>query len=532
MGVYLNPGNSAFRQVLNDTYIDKTGMISIINGTINTPRSLTCISRPRRFGKSYAAQMLCAYYDKTCDSYELFDDKKIANDYSYEDHLNKYDVIYIDMTNLKLFTDSYKLLIPYICQAIQEELYEAYPSLEHGHDLTGTLVRAAELAGNKFIMIIDEWDAPIRENPSIQVEYLHFLRTLFKSSATTARIFAAAYMTGILPIKKDGSQSAISDFKEYSVLDPGPFAAYTGFTEEEVYKLCADYDMSFEKARSWYDGYCFGNEESVYNPYSVMCAVQNHKYRSYWRKTSAVESLQTYIDMDYEGLQDDVVKLISGEMIEVNPITFENDFQSFQGKDDVLTLLIHLGYLSYEELHDGYGDEDDEMEYTGYVRIPNEEIRQEFRQIIRKGRHQEFLRLIQCSDTLLENTIKGEEEKVANSIAAIRDSEYAPNFYNDEQSLRYVIKFAYITCVDQYSKIEELPSGHGIADVIFLPKRRSALPALLVELKWNKAPEAAIRQIRDRNYPAILKNYGGEIVLVGISYNEKTKEHSCKIERV
>lgn len=531
MATYLNPGNSGFEKILNDSYVDKTGMIEIINNTINTPRCLTCISRPRRFGKSYAAQMLCAYYDKSCDSSELFEDKAIADSYSYEEHLNRYDVIYVDMTSIKIYSDNYEKLVPYLCHALKKEITQAYPELPADQNLTSLMIDAAELTGTKFIMIIDEWDAPIRENPSVSQEYLHFLRALFKSSGTTARIFAAVYMTGILPIKKDGSQSAISDFKEYPVLDPGPFAKYTGFTEEEVYNLCKDNSMSFEGARRWYDGYSFGNIQDVYNPYSVMCSIQNHRYKSYWKKTSATESLQTYIDMNHEGLQDDIARLISGEMVEVDPESFENDFQTFRNKDDVLTLMIHLGYLAYEEIRDGYGDEDDEQEYTGYVRIPNEEVRDEFRKIIRKGKHHKLIELIQASDQLLEATLQGQEKKVAQMIAGIRESEYAPTWYNDEQSLRYVIKFAYITCADQYLKIEELPTGRGIADVVFLPKRRSRLPAMIIELKWNKSPDGAIRQIKERNYPAVLKNYGGEILLVGINYDEKTKEHGCRIEK-
>ena len=204
MGTYVNPGNSAFTGILNDQYVDKTGLIGLINKTIETPRRLTCISRPRRFGKSFAAQMLCAYYDRSCDSSKLFRGKDISRDESYEQYLNQYNVIYVDMTYIKPFTDNFKTIVPYLSAKITEELKTAYLESSVSDELPAVMIHAAEVSGSKFVMLIDEWDAPIRENPEVQREYLEFLRSLFKSSGTTAKIFAAAYMTGILPIKKMG----------------------------------------------------------------------------------------------------------------------------------------------------------------------------------------------------------------------------------------------------------------------------------------------------------------------------------------
>ena len=376
-------------------------------------------------------------------------------------------------------------------------------------------------------MIVDEWDAPIRETPQITAEYLRFLRMLFKSSNTTSKIFAAAYMTGILPIKKDKSQSAISDFDEFTVLEPGEFSVYTGFTEKEVIKLCEDFDISFDEIKKWYDGYSFSDIQSVYNPYSVMRAMRKRAFRSYWQHTSAAENLETLININKDGLQEDILKLIAGEQITVNTNRFKNDFTSFYSKDDVLTLLIHLGYLVY--------DPD-----TRRVRIPNEEVRFEFDELLQNARYNQLANLITASEKLLQaasekllqNTLNGNETAVSESIARVRETNYAPMYYNNEQALRYVIKFAYIVCIDYYLKVEELPTGKGIADVVFIPKRDTALPAMIVELKWNETAESAIDQIKDKNYPSLLENYFGEMVLVGINYNEKTKEHSCRIERI
>ena len=526
MGTYLNPGNSGFTRIIKNDYVDKTGLIGIINQTIDSTKNLTCISRPRRFGKSYAAQMLSAYYDKTCDSHELFLTYNISEDKSYEKHLNKYDVIYWDMTGIKPYTDNFRTLVPFLIRSLTEEIKQQYPSVIEKEDLSSTLVDTVEKAGNKFIIIIDEWDAPIRENPSIQTDYLEFLRSLFKNSGTTSKIFAAAYMTGILPIKKDGSQSAISDFREYSVLMPGEFAGFIGFTEEEVKRICEEKDKDFEKMKLWYDGYTIGKEHSIYNPYSVMQALETGIFSSYWKKTSAAETLMTYIDMDQDDLQDTIARLIAGESVIVDTDSFQNDVETFTCKDDVLTLLTHLGYLTYEEEPDSYDDDS----VVGLVKIPNEEVRSEFDKILRKAKHKSLIELVRKSDKLLKDTLDGNSDAVAKAIADVHDSEYAPTYYSNEQSLRYVVKMAYISCVDQYAKVEELPSGHGIADVVFMPKRRSTLPAMIVELKWNKDAEGAIKQIKDRNYPKVLTNYGGKIVLVGINYDEDTKMHTCVIE--
>ena len=317
MGTYLNPGNSGFEEVLNGDYIDKTGLIALINQRINTPGKLVCISRPRRFGKSYAAKMLCAYYDHTCDSHRLFETYEISKDRTYEEHINRYHVIYLDMTNLLEKVEPQKL-IPFIKDSVEEELLAADPAIKKGSSFDQTLINAVEITGRKIVMIIDEWDAPIRESAVHSKEYLMFLRMLFKSSATTPKIFAAAYMTGILPIKKDGSQSAISDFEEHSIIEPDEFARYTGFLEEDVHVICDKYHADFRKMKKWYDGYTVGEVQSVYNPYSVICAARRKKYTSYWRQTSAADNLLDYIEMDEEGLQGDIAQLIAGETIEIH----------------------------------------------------------------------------------------------------------------------------------------------------------------------------------------------------------------------
>ncbi len=523
MGNYVNPGNHGFSEIRNDIYVDKTGLIRLINQTINTPRRLTCISRPRRFGKSFAAQMLCAYYDKTCDSATLFDDLAIAGDPQYLKHRNQYDVIYLDMTGV-IGEASMIGLVPYIQRNVVQELTEQYPTLNVAEGFSATLANAAKAAGNKFIMIIDEWDAPIREakeHPDLQRKYLEFLRSLFKNSGMTSKIFAAAYMTGILPIKKDGSQSAISDFWEYSMIKPRQFGTYVGFTEEEVKTLCENYGGDFERMKQWYDGYSFRDFPSVYNPNSVIKALLNHDFDSYWTQTSAAESLMGYINLDFDGLGRTVAELIGGGDVPVDTNGFANDLVTFRDRNDVLTLLIHLGYLAYDE-------------ETKNVHIPNEEIRLEFAKAIRQVKRDDTIRRVRESDQLIIDTIHRKEGAVAAQIEKIHEEE-APLYYNNEQALRSVIKRAYFSYGDEYLMFEELPAGSGYADIVYLPKKRSRLPALVVELKWNQSADGAIAQIKNRRYPEAVKGYGGEILLVRISYDRDApageRKHQCRIER-
>ena len=521
MGTYLNPGNSGFAEILQSDYVDKTGLISLINSTIGTKKKLTCISRPRRFGKSYAAQMLCAYYDKTCDSHELFNRFRIAQDPTYEKHIGKYDVIYLDMTQLmgEAGKDSF---IDFIKQKVTEELLRCYSGVKKDSAFSTTLINAVEYTGNKFVIIIDEWDAPIRENQRIAERYLEFLRTLFKSSGTTSKIFAAAYITGILPVKKQKGQSAVSDFREYTMIKPRQFGEYVGFTEAEVRKLCNQHDVSFDLMKQWYDGYEFKDVGEVYNPNSVMQAIDNDDFDSYWTETSASEGLMEYISKPYNGMAKTIAELIGGVDVKVNTNGFANDLVTFKGRDDVLTLMIHLGYLAYNS-------------ETKTVHIPNEEIKLEFQKAVREVAHEATLERLKESDQLFLDTLEMNEEAVASQIEKVHREETAPLHYSREDSLRSVIKLAYYTYRDHYLQFEELPSGDGYADIVYYPKQDSDWPALVIELKWDQSASAAINQIKNRKYPENLKDYGGELLLVGINYDKDApagkRKHSCRIEK-
>lgn len=522
MGNYVNTGNAGFTSVIRETYVDKTELISFINGTLGTKRKLTCVSRPRRFGKSYAAQMLCAYYDKSCDSRELFENLKIAKDCTYKEHLNQHEVIYLDITWFISITDNIKDIVSNLQAKVVEELHDIYPDVKKEQTLLETLARINEKTGNRFIIIIDEWDALFREvrnDYALQEQYLQLLRGLFKSSGQTDKMIEAAYMTGILPIKKYGTQSAMTDFREYTMLQPEPLEKFIGFTESEVYELCEDSKLSFSSICEWYDGYILGENTHIYSPKSVMEALSRNRIGNYWTQSETYESLKIYIDLDEDGLKEAIVQMLGGARIKIDTGTFQNDMTTIKRKDDILTLLVHLGYLAY--------DTD-----TKHVFIPNEEVRQEFVRAVSVGRHQEIAKLIRNSDFLLEQTLSMDEEAVATAIEEVHNAGTAPVFYNNEQALRSTIRFAYISCMEEFMKVEELASGIGYADVVYIPKKGSAMPVILIELKWNKTEDGAINQIKKKHYPQVFKDYRGDILLVGINYDVKNKKHSCRIEKL
>lgn len=388
-GKYINIGNEGFKSIRNSEYVDKTQLIQFVNSCINTPQKLICVSRPRRFGKSFATKMLCAYYSKGCDSLDLFQDLKIAGESSFHTHLNQYDVIYLDIT---LFLSTMKQdehLVENIEKSIIEDLADIYPNVETEHRLVDALRKMNEATGCKMILIIDEWDAMFREckgMDDILNQYILLLRSLFKSSLTDT-LFAAVYMTGILPIKKYGHESAVSDFYEYSMVEPRPLHGFIGFTVEEVASLCQKYHMNFDLMRQWYDGYHVAGAD-IYNPKSVMESILRNKYSNYWTKTETYEALRDYIDLNFDGLKDTVIDMLGGESCEVDTGSFQNDMTSMKSRDDVLTLLIHLGYLAYDEDH-------------RTVSIPNDEIKEEFVRAIKNGNRQELMKAVQKSDALL-----------------------------------------------------------------------------------------------------------------------------------
>ena len=520
MGIYLNPGNNKFKRAVNsDIYVDKTGLIKYTNSIVDTLQSCVCVSRPRRFGKSMAADMLTAYYSKGCDSRELFSGLEIAKDESFEEHLNKYDTIFLNMQEFLSRSSNVKELLERVEGKVIRELKKQYPDVElyDENDLAETMQDIFAESECPFIVIIDEWDCIFREfkhDKAAQEIYLDFLRDLLKDK----EYIYLAYMTGILPIKKYGTHSALNMFDEFSMIDPGPLAEYVGFTEKEVEALCQKYQMDINEIKNWYDGYSFEEVESVYSPKSVVSCMRLGKLGNYWNQTETFEALQIYIDMNFEGLRDDILSMIAGETVPVNTRSFTNDMTTFRTEDDVLTLLIHLGYLGYR-----YADKT--------VFIPNEEIRSEYVSAIAVSDWGEVSKALKNSADTLQAIWQGREEQVAEGI---RQAHFETSHlqYNDENALSYTISLALYAARNFYTVHRELSGGKGFADIVYVPRKRFLdKPALVVELKWDKNAEGAIQQIKEKEYCRSLEEYKGNLLLVGINYDKKTQVHTCKIEQ-
>ena len=522
MGTYINLGNAGFQRVRNSEYVDKSGLIAIVNSTLFTERSFSCVSRSRRFGKSVAAKMLCAYYDHSCDSRALFADLAIASDPSFEKHLNKYPVIFLDLTSFISERDDNNI-VDKMDATLLADVVKAYPDVaaEDGDRLMDYLLRVTEAKGEQFIFIIDEWDAICREYaPGTEVmdRYVGWLRRMFKSM-DGARVFAGVYMTGILPVKKYKTQSAMNNFIEYSMVEPVDMAPYFGFTKEEVQALAEKHGMDFDELEKWYDGYQIGDELSIFNPNSVMQAIRSRRCRSFWASTSSYDMVAHYIQMNYEGLKDDVVRMLAGERCAVDPTGFQNDMSVIQSKDDVLTVLIHLGYLSY-----------DWKESECY--IPNKEVAGEMVNAVKLNNWSHVANAIEKSKQLLRATIEGNEEAVARGIDVAHDENTSILSYNDENSLACVLSLAYYYASNDYIIHRELASGKGFADLVLIPRKNVDSPAIVIELKYDKAVNTAIEQIKQRQYPAKVSQYTDNLLLVGITYERDTKQHRCCIEKL
>ena len=525
MGIFVNSDNSAFQVALNsEIYIDKTGLLTYTNKVMNTLQGYICNSRPRRFGKSITADMLTAYYSKGCDSEQMFSGLEISQSPDFKEHLNRYDVIHWDIQWCIGAAGGADRVVSYITEKTIEELRKYYSEAIPSDtcSLPEALSFICNATKNKFVVIIDEWDVLIRDeahNQAAQEMYIDFLRNMFKG-IEASKYIALAYLTGILPIKKLKTQSALNNFTQFTMLNAGPLTPYIGFNEDEVIDLCEKYEIDFAEVRRWYDGYRLGDYH-VYNPNALVNLTIMRTFQSYWSQTGTYLSILPLINMDFDGLRTSIIEMLSGSSVEVNVNEFQNDMVSFADKDDVLTLLIHLGYLAYDQR-------------TQRAYIPNEEIRQEFRAATKRNKWNELIEFQQESEKLLEATWEMDAETVAEQIEKIHAEYTSVIQYNNENSLSSVLSIAYLSAIKYYFKpIRELPTGRGFADFVFIPKPlyRDYYPALLVELKWNKDAETALNQIKERKYPESLQQYTGDILLVGINYDKKEKVHQCVIEK-
>ena len=521
MGIYLNPGNENFREMLKaKIYVDKTMMIDAVSSFIDEGNKYICISRPRRFGKTMAGNMLSAYYSKGCDSRELFSGLKIAKSPGFAEKLNKFNVIKIDMNSEYQNTIKKDMLIQRMTREIRKEMQMAFPDVtfEEDDSLAQCILRVYNETGQTFIIIMDEYDVLVREQAGKELydDYLSFLNGLFKSDTVRPAI-SLAYLTGILPVVRDKIQSKLNNFREYTIIDAEELAEYIGFTEKEVEELCKAYDMDYEECKRWYDGYRQHGYE-IYNPESVVRSMEKHEYDNYWGKTSSYAVISDRISQNLMQTKDAVVQMIAGESVDVDAWTFLNTMDSFVSADDVFTYLIHIGYLAY-----------DRKEKT--CRIPNREVQNEWIRALKRIPECSVTDgIIKASKELLSETIKENEEAVAAALDESHIHVTSNRSYNNEDALQSAIYLAYIYALNKYTIIKEMTTGRGFADVVFIPYVPD-IPAMVIELKRNDSAESAIDQIREKKYFDSLSHYSGDLLFVGIDYDEKKKTHECKIEK-
>jgi len=515
MSQFIDYGNIDFEGTMKSNFVDKSGLIEFLNSAIDTRNRFICVSRPRRFGKSVAAQMAYAYYDRSCNSSKLFEGLEITKSPDYQTHLNKYPTIFIDWNR---FANIPKNEILKVAQKhFVKDLKESYPFLEEQDNFSDALVEINQKTGDRFILIIDEWDMLVRDvEQDVQDEYVNFLRAMFKSNNAN-KLFLLVYMTGILPIIKIKTQSALNNFVEFSIVNPGNTAKYYGFTEQEVAALCKDNDMDFALMKHAYDGYIIGREKSMFNPNSVMQSILFRNYDSYWSKTASFMAIETYLHIDADNVRSKIIEMMNGESISVRVSSFRNDMKNINTCDDVLTLLVHLGYLSYNPA-------------TQCVSVPNTEVSGEFENAVSVAGWGELSKAVNSSLSLLNDTINLKKDKIARAFDDYHFEASSILEFNDENSMRCAIILAYYAAKPFYNIFHELPTGKGFADIVFIPLPNSQRPAIVVELKYDQSADTAISQIKRKEYPKSLKGFSKQIILCGINYNKSTSKHEVEME--
>ena len=524
MGIYLNPNSVLLKEAMqSEIYVDKSLIVKELNKFINTENKFICVSRPRRFGKSMASDLICSYYGKTTDSLPLFEKLNIYHDESFSKHYGKYNVIKLDINGMYRDVKKKTNLVKEITSEVVNEMREQFPDAKITK--SATLAKAMQTVyaktGEQFVIIMDEYDVLIREDVSDEIflPYLEFLNGLFKNRTLKPAI-AMAYFTGILPIVRDKVESKLNEFMEFTMYESSCLSEFVGFTFNEVEALCRSYNMDYNECLRWYDGYRLSKEISVCNPKSVVTAMMLRSYRSYWSMTGSYENIKDYVEYDFDGTRKDVETMLGGGRVKVNVWSFLNSKKCFKDKDDVFTYLIHLGYLTY--------DKDTKECY-----IPNFEVREQWLLALKNNKnYAQTMKMIHDSEKLLAETIKCNAEYVAAALKEAHSRQTNPLTYNDEATFQSAIGLAFFRANDYYTVIKEMPSGDGYADLAFIPVNPKD-PALIIELKSSKSTaQGAIEQIKKKNYKQVLRNYSGNMLLVGIKYHPDTHEHECVIERI
>ena len=521
MSIYLNPSNVGFKGTLAaEIYVDKTMLISELNTFIDKANKYICVSRPRRFGKTIATNMLCAYYSKGCDSRDIFDKMKISKADNYEKYLNKLNFIAIDVASEYQNAKNKEKTLDKLTSFVKGEFIKQFPAIDFSlcESIADCILMVYSATNETFVIILDEYDCLVRDQfgTHLFADYLEFLNGLFKSNTLRPAI-SLAYITGILPVVRDRVQSKLNNFREYTILNAYNLAEFVGFTEEEVQPLCAQYNVDFARCKRMYDGYSQNGFE-IYNPESVVMCMETKEFGNFWGKTSTYKVITDRLKHNYKGMKDDVIKMIAGENVKVDVDMFLNTMTDFNDKDDVFTYLIHLGYLAYNK--------DD-----GTCRIPNFEVRKEWHKAVSAlNGYEKTDEIIKASEELLNQTINKNADAVAKALDESHIHVTSNRNYNNEDALAAAIYIAYVHALNNYRIFKEVTAGKGFADLVFVPIHEDGEhQPIIIELKHNQSTGKALEQIQNKEYFRLLDSYKGKVLLVGINYDKDSKKHECEI---
>ena len=535
MGMFLNsrvPYDAYQVAAAGKYFMDKTALLQELFLSMNTTERFLCITRPRRFGKSVMANMVGAFFGKAEDSRQIFSQLEIATDPYFERHLNRHNIIYIDFSKVPEKCTTYDAYITRILDGLKKDLFQEYPDLQIDTEkaVWDILNMICQEKNEKYIFVIDEWDAPFHMDfitEQDQKEYLLFLKSLLKGEVYVE----LAYMTGVLPIAKYSSGSELNMFLEYDMATSVRFSEFFGFLDSEVDTLYQRYrtitrnpKIAREDLKNWYDGYHTAGGDLIYNPCSIVCALTDNQVRNYWTSSGPYDEIFYYVRNNVEEVRDDIVLMIAGEGIDVEIQNYAATAMKLHTKDEIYSAMVIYGLLTYED---------------GKVFIPNREIMDQFRLLLMSKESFGYVyNLARESEKMLKATIAGDTNTMSQILKYAHDSESPIFSYNNEIELSAVVNLVYLAARDRYQVEREEKAGEGYADFIFYPERKNA-DALILELKVDASPEEAIAQIKKKNYALRLmgklgekQKYTGRILAVGISYDRKTKEHFCRVEEL
>lgn len=535
MGNYLNTtaAYDAYRREYNSPYfVDKSGLLDELSQRLETTANYICITRPRRFGKSVAANMIAAFFSRECMTDDLFDKLHIATLESCRLHRGKYDVIFISFNELPRKCDDYGQYIDRITARLLDDLMRVYPEADISQDdaVWDALLSVYQVYDSKrFIFVLDEWDYIFHRNfvtDKDKADYIDFLSNLLKGKAYVS----LAYMTGILPVAKYSSGSELNMFLEYTMATREKYSEYFGFTDEEVDELFQRYlklekypKISREGLRYWYDGYQAASGKKLYNPRSVVGALSDNQLGSYWTSSGPYDEIFNYIGANVDAVRDSLALMISGAPVEAKVQEYAATSMRLTTRDEIFSAMVVYGFLSYE---------------NGYVKIPNRELMGKFDDMLLKEPSLGYVnRLAEISAQMLRATLDADTGTMTEILEFAHNTETPLLAYNHETELTALVSLVYLAARDSYRVEREDKAGIGYVDFIFYPETDPGADGIILELKVGYTPEAALRQIRDRKY--VLKfggklgekpRYTGRILGVGIAYDRDTKEHSCKVE--